>query len=263
VRGFIDSFMRLTRLGNLQVRALAGLAAGARWTLYPFSSYWRGTSDREAIAWVDRFCRPGGATLDLGAHFGLYTVGMARRVGPSGQVVALEPEATARARCMQHVRMNKLDWVHVFPYAASSTTGMIRFVDNGGAGSTTCFVSKEPGVGMLLPCVRLDDLYSSEGLRPPEFIKIDVENHGAEALEGARNLLGEHPSILMSFHSEQELAGAKAILVPLGYRVTSLAGVSVDWSQALYKTAILTAIVGKGPLSEAPRVPTKCHGFLS
>ena len=244
MRRLVDSFMGLTHLGNLPVRARDGIAKGARWTLYPFSSYWRGTSDREAIAWVDRFCRPGGAALDLGAHFGLYTVGMARRLGPSGQVVALEPEAVARGRCMRHVRMNRLDWVRVYAEAASSTTGKIRLVDNGGAGSTTCFVSRDSEIGLELPCVRLDDLYARDGLRLPNFIKIDVENHGAEALDGARNLLSAHPNILMSFHSEQELAGAESILAPLGYQVTSLAGEPVDWSQALYKTAILTAPSG-------------------
>jgi FkbM family methyltransferase len=241
VKRLIDIFMRLTHLGNIRVHARGGLAAGAYWTLYPFSSYWRGTSDLEAVRWVDRFCAPGTAALDLGAHFGLYTVGMARRVGPTGQVVALEPEATARARCIRHVRMNGLSWVKVYAEAASSFTGTIRLVENGGAGSTTSFVSRDPGVGESLACVRLDDLYSRDALRMPSFIKIDVENHGAEALGGARTLLVSRPSILMSFHSKEELAGAKGILAPLGYGVTSLTGARADWPDALYRTAVLTA----------------------
>jgi FkbM family methyltransferase len=233
--------MHWTRLGNLPMRVRGGVAAGARWTLYPFSSYWRGTSDTEAAGWVDRFCKTGGSALDLGAHFGLYTVGMAQRVGPTGQVISLEPEKTARERCLLHVRMNRLGWVRVFSEAASGTTGTIQFVDNGGAGSTTCYVSKDTGVGVSLACTRLDELYSREGLRAPEFIKIDVENHGAEALSGAGWLLDGRPNIMMSFHSKEELAGTKDILAPLGYRVVSLAGENVDWEMALYRTAILTA----------------------
>lgn len=244
MKSIFDRLMRWTRLGNLPVRVRGGLAAGASWTLYPFSSYWRGTSDIESTAWIDRFCKPGGSALDLGAHFGLYSVGMAQRVGPAGQVVALEPEETARKRCLRHVRMNRLDWVRVYGEAASSTTGTIRLVDNGGAGSTTCYVSRDAGAGITLPCIRLDDLYARESLRPPEFIKIDVENHGAEALSGAGKLLDGRPNIMMSFHSEQELAGAREILAPLGYRVVSLAGEAIDWSGALYRTAILTAKPG-------------------
>jgi FkbM family methyltransferase len=226
------------------MRVRGGLAAGARWTLYPFSSYWRGTSDKESTVWIDRFCKPGKSALDLGAHFGLYTVGMARRVGPTGLVVALEPERAARERCLLHVRMNRLDWVRVFGDAASDRTGTIWLVDNGGAGSTTSYVSKDGGSGIALPCVRLDDLYARERLRPPDFIKIDVENHGAEALAGAVGILAGKPEIMMSFHSEDELAGARGILEPLGYRVISLAGDNAKWGDALYRTAILTAKPG-------------------
>ena len=240
MKSILDRFMKWTRLGNWPVTVRGGLATGARWTLYPFSAYWRGTSDTEATSWVDRFCKPGGSALDLGAHFGLYSVGMARRVGPTGQVVALEPEEVARARCVLHLRMNRLDWVKVYGEAASSTTGTIRLVDNGGPGSTTCYVSSGPGPGTTLGCVRLDDLFAREHLRAPGFIKIDVENHGAEALAGAGTILAGRPNIMMSFHSEEELSGSKAILEPLGYHVLSLAGESVGWEKALYKTAILT-----------------------
>jgi FkbM family methyltransferase len=234
--------MRLTGLGNLPVRSKRGLISGARWTLYPFSSYWRGTSDQEAIPWVDRFCRPGGAALDLGAHFGLYTVAMAQRVGPAGQVISFEPENEARSKCLRHVRMNHLEQVRVFAEAASSTNGTLRLAGGDGAGSSTSFVSAEPGAGAMLSCVRLDDLFAREGLRPPQFIKVDVENHGAEALSGALGILASRPNILMSFHSEQELAGTRAILEPLGYHVISLAGANVEWDQALYRTAVLSTM---------------------
>ena len=241
MNALFNFLMRSTGLGNLPVRSRNGLISGARWTLYPFSSYWRGTSDSEAVAWIDRFCRPGGTALDLGAHFGLYTVAMAQRVGPEGQVIALEPEQTSRSKCLRHVRMNRLRQVRVFADAASSSTGTLRLAADGGAGSSTSFVSVDPGEGAMVPCVRLDDLYAREGLRMPQFIKVDVENHGAEALSGATGILATHPNMMMSFHSEDELAGTRAILEPLGYRVVSLSGKDVDWGDALYKTAILCA----------------------
>jgi FkbM family methyltransferase len=252
LKQLLDTIARVTGLGNLPVRARRGLVSGALWTLYPFSSYWRGTSDQEAIGWLDRFCRPGGATLDLGAHFGLYTVAMALRVGPSGQVIALEPERAARAKCARHARLNRMDQVRIYPEAASATNGMIRLSEDGGVGSSTSFVSQDPGAGTWLPCTRLDDLYAREGLRPPEFIKVDVENHGAEALSGAPGILAGHPHILMSFHSEQELAGSRKILEPLGYRVISLAGKDAGWEEALYRTMILTTSTRE---QLAPRVP--------
>lgn len=246
--------MRGTGLGNIPVRSRNGLLSGARWTLYPFSSYWRGTTDREAIPWLDRFCRPGCAALDLGAHFGVFTVAMAQRVGTSGQVIALEPDGTARAKCVRHVRMNRLGQVRVFPEAASSTNGTLRLVSEGDAGNSESFVSGDPGLGAAVPCVRLDDLYEKERLRPPQFIKVDVENHGAEALAGAPAILAGRPNILMSFHSEDELSGTRAILKPLGYHAISLSGQSIDWGQALYSNAILSTL--DNPMSSSPQDKT-------
>jgi FkbM family methyltransferase len=242
LKKLLVSLMRATGLANLPVRSRKGLIAGARWTLYPFSSYWRGITDRESIAWVDRFCRPGGAALDLGAHFGLFTVAMAQRVGPTGQVVSLEPDDEARAKCLRHVRMNHLDQVRVFPHAASSFNGTLSLVSDGGAGSSTSFVTSDAEKGAATPCVRLDDLYAAEGLRPPQFIKVDVENHGAEALSGAHALLSAGPGILMSIHSEEELAGTRAILEALGYHAFSLSGERVAWERALYTTSILSPL---------------------
>ena len=240
MKKIVDWLLRKTGLQFFPVRAREGLVRGARWTLYPFTSYWRGTSDPGAIRWVDQFCRPGGVAWDLGAHFGLYTVGMAMRVGPTGQVVSFEPEPAAFARCRLHVQMNRLAWVRVFPLAASSSNGSISLVSAEGAGSTTSYVTPATGSGPALASVRLDDLVSRENLRPPDFIKVDVENHGAEALAGAREVLASaRPNLLMSFHSEDELAGARSILAPLGYRVMALDGTPVDWSAALYKTALL------------------------
>jgi FkbM family methyltransferase len=235
-----DFLLGASSLQYLPVRARGGLIRGARWTLYPFTSYWRGTSDLEAVRWIDRFVRPGGVAWDLGAHFGLYTVGMATRVGATGQVVSLEPEPAAFARCRRHVGMNRLDWVRIFPLAASSTNGAVGLVSAEGAGSTTSYVTRDPGAGPLLTSVRLDDLMARENLRPPDFVKVDVENHGAEALEGARGVLASaRPNLLMSFHSEDELAGTQAILAPLGYRVLLLDGSPADWPAALYKTVLL------------------------
>ncbi len=247
MKTLFNQMMGWTGAGNIPVRARGGMIAGARWTLYPFSSYWRGTSDLESIPWVNRFCAPGGCTLDLGAHFGLYTVAMAMRVGPSGQVVSMEPGPVPREKCLRHVRLNHLDWVRVFPEAASNANGSFRLVQAEGPGSTTGFVASGSDTGVEIKCVRLDDLYSREGLRPPGFMKIDVENHGAEALDGARGLLAAHPNILMSFHSEQELSGSREILAPLGYRAYSLAGEAIVWERALYTTVALSVIPQERP----------------
>ena len=238
-------------IGNIRVRSPRGLVEGSLWTLFPFSSYWRGTSDAGCIQWLDRFCKPGVSTLDLGAHFGLFTVAMANRVGHTGHVVALEPDAAARGKCLAHVAMNGLSWVRVFPEAASSSNGTVAFEELDGEGSSTGRVSGDPGSGVSMPCVRLDDLYSRYSLPDPEFIKIDVENHGAQALMGAPRILSACPHILMSFHSRDEMSGTRDCLKGFGYRVLSLSGEPLDWEQSVYHTVVLTTG------SDRPAVPSQ------
>ena len=78
-------------------------------TLNPWSAYWRGTHEpslQQALIGV------GGVRSwncwDLGAPFGIYSVGLARRVGPDGAVAAFEPNPGSYARLVRHQRMNRL-----------------------------------------------------------------------------------------------------------------------------------------------------------
>lgn len=99
-------------VGLLPVTIRRGAAQGTRWTLFPWSSYWRGTHEPEVQAAIMSL---GGGDIsgwncwDLGAHFGLYSVALALRVGPEGQVAAFEPNPVSFARLERHRRMNGLD----------------------------------------------------------------------------------------------------------------------------------------------------------
>src|SRR5208283_897383 len=59
-----------------------------------------GAPERAALA---ALARPGMTVLDIGANLGLYSLLLARSVGPSGRVIAFEPDpdlcALLRANC--------------------------------------------------------------------------------------------------------------------------------------------------------------------
>ena len=66
--------------------------------------------------------------------------------------------------------------------------------------------------------VRADDLVAAGTLRPPHFIKIDVEGHAHRALLGMQATLSAHrPILIIGCHSPQEADGMLAVLGPLGY----------------------------------------------
>lgn len=222
----IGAVLRFTGLQYWPVRVRQGLPAGARWTLYPWTSYWRGgyepDMERAILSLGDL---TGKTCWDLGAHFGYYSIGLAQRVGPTGQVASFEPFPSSFSRLERHRRMNRLDWLRVFPCAASDRTGLQEFFTDTTEGDTAVHLAYEGEARtaatptISVPTVRLDDLVARGEIRPPDLIKIDVEGHGHRALAGAlESVRRKRPVILMGFHSPQEVAGTRELLAPLGYR---------------------------------------------
>jgi FkbM family methyltransferase len=226
-RRAIAHLLDRTPLGLWPVRVRSGIASGARWTLYPWTSYWRGTHEpalqAEMMALGNGDIR-GWACWDLGAHFGLYSVGLARRVGPRGEIAAFEPNPASFARLERHRRMNRLTWLKLFPAAVSDHNRGAELFTYGELGTTTTHLpydgeTRTTDVGALsIRTIRLDDLVNRGELRVPNFIKVDVEGHGHHAIAGMREALRtSRPIIIMAFHSPQEITGTMEILEPLGY----------------------------------------------
>lgn len=222
----ITGFLRVSGLQYWPVRARHGYNAGARWTLYPWTSYWRGTHEPEvthALAGVGDL--QGKVCWDLGAHFGYYSVGFAQRTGPTGQVLAVEPFPSSFARLERHRRLNRLDWLKPICAAASDRDGeadLIADTRHGDTGVHLAYDANErpaEGVPLLrIRTVRLDGLVARGEAREPDLMKVDVEGHGHHALAGALDTLRRRrPLILMAFHSDAEVAGTEALLDPLGY----------------------------------------------
>lgn len=212
-------------LGHFPVVVLKGLARGSWWSVYPHSAYWRlGGNDADVEAVLRRHAAlPGLVCWDIGAHQGIYSIGLARAVGPSGWVEAFEPDPVSLGRLRWHRRLNRVSNLRIHPVAVSDHSGEARLYQYHGFGSTTSHLPY-PGETLdqvpfrPITLIRLDD-WSGEGrLRPPGFIKIDVEGHAVAALDGMRETLRRHhPVMLLAIHSREEIDGARAILEPLGY----------------------------------------------
>jgi FkbM family methyltransferase len=220
--------LRVTHLQYLPVRVRRGLPVGARWTLSPWSAYWRGgyepEMERVILSWGDL---RGKVCWDLGAHFGFYSIGFALRTGPTGQVVAFEPLPSNYARLERHCRMNGLAWLKTYQCAVSDVTGEAEFFSDVSRGDTTVHLAYDEetktAATQTIPVrtIRLDDLVARGEICAPDIIKIDVEGHGHHAVGGAIDAIRHsRPVILMGFHSPLEVAGTLALLRPLGYQIT-------------------------------------------
>ena len=227
IKDFFSHLLRISRLELLPVRVRSGYIAGARWTLYPWTSYCRGTHEPVIQR---RFERLGGGDIrgwscwDIGAHFGFYSVGLALRTGPSGQVAAFEPNPQSFRRLEIHRRLNRLSWLKPYPAAASAAYGTAELFTYGNLGTTTTHLPYEGETRtentkpISITTLALDDLVKTGELRPPDFVKLDAEGHGHHALLGMRRSLAHsRPTIIIGLHSPQERLGTLSVLDPLNY----------------------------------------------
>src|SRR5690606_32216010 len=92
MKRLIQSVIRQCGLGDVAITVPAGINRRMRWTLFPWTSYWRGTHEPPVQQLIRQLPDLAGSCCwDLGAHYGFYSIALARLVGPSGQVVAFEP----------------------------------------------------------------------------------------------------------------------------------------------------------------------------
>jgi FkbM family methyltransferase len=141
--------------------------------------------------------RPGDVFVDVGANVGYFSLLAARRVGPTGQVVAFEPVALTRGQLAENVQLNRLGSVTVRGEALSDQAGEVEFfvgpTDHRGTSSLRPLAASSERIRVRT--VRLDDL---ELPGPVRVVKIDVEGAELLALRGmADTLRQDHPDLIV------------------------------------------------------------------
>ena len=167
----------------------------------------------------------GDVVLDVGAHFGYFSLLFSHLVGESGRVVSLEPTPSTYAVLKKNTA--DLKNVTALNVAAGRQRGRLSISDFGltySAWNTLSGSSRMPAV-LALPkaqidveVIRLDDWCKRESIRPT-VIKIDAENFEAEVIGGlAETLSWLRPRVLMETGSEQAIQAGRTLL-DLDYRV--------------------------------------------
>lgn len=196
-----------------------------------WSRYYPAAYEEAKHRFLLRHCQPGTTVIDGGAHIGLFTVVMARAVGPDGWVLAFEPTPGTRAVLTTTVALNQLGaTVSVRPEALAAATGRttLHIGPVPGTSSNSVAVPPPEGVGTEreVPTVAVDDLLP--GLAAPvSCLKLDIEGAELDALLGARATLDRfRPALCVEVHPRalkaagREPAAVHDLLVgDLGYEL--------------------------------------------
>jgi FkbM family methyltransferase len=132
--------------------------------------------------------RPADVVWDIGANVGHYTELFAARVGSGGTVVAFEP-SPVNFKALQS-RVGSLPNVRVLNCAIGSRDGTVNFVQGADALGATSRIAPSNAGGVGVEVRSGKSLLSTAELQAPHAVKIDVEGHEAEVLEGFGDILG-------------------------------------------------------------------------
>ena len=163
----------------------------------------------------------GGTALDVGANLGEWTVPLARKAGAGGRVLAVEPNPAIAEALGRTLRINNLRQAEVLDIALSDRAGTATLALSAASSGEARLAEPRTGErGIAVPTRRLDDLAAERGLDRLDLVKIDVEGHERQVLEGgAQTLVRFRPALVIeSGHESADDRGAIAALMErLGY----------------------------------------------
>jgi FkbM family methyltransferase len=171
--------------------------------------------------------KEGDVVWDVGAHAGMSAYYLAQMVGPTGKVVAFEPDASNFEFLERNIEMHQLSNVTPVKAALSDTTGTAMFFMDGtmSAGLSDYISYTAAAKSVEVQTLSLRDACEQFG-GAPNFIKMDIEGAELTVIESSLDFLKDH-GIHLSIESNHLVNGAltsgplDALLNKAGYRAWS------------------------------------------
>lgn len=117
----------------------------------------------------------GGTFVDVGANVGTYAVSLARHVGESGRVIAIEPHPVSGARLAFNTRASNLKNLTQVAAAAGDIDGTLK-IETDGDNLGASHISSAGG-GIEVPAKKLLTILQTNGVTAIDALKIDVEGY--------------------------------------------------------------------------------------
>jgi FkbM family methyltransferase len=175
-----------------------------------------GPHEQDIIVFLEQFLpkTPKGLFIDVGAHYGLYTIQLAKHFE---KVWAFEPHPRNFEILLRNIRANQLG--NITPYRLAlwdrdGEVGLLLGEGNDPNKISGRFKATDEKSELRAQSARLDTLAPED----VAFIKIDVEGGGHRVLMGAVKTLQKYrPTVQIEYHSKEEMEWCGKILYMFGY----------------------------------------------
>src|SRR6202790_1051822 len=140
--------------------------------------------------------------IDVGANIGYFSCLMSKLAGPSGKVLAIEPEPQNLKLLEQNIQLNRLTNMLVHPYdlGASEGSAMLGFYKPSNRGRHS-LLDRDAKSQIKVPVRTLDDIVRNSGTNVTSWslVKIDVEGYESSVIDGATETLPRIETLVMEF----------------------------------------------------------------
>ncbi|MFQ5545679.1 MAG: FkbM family methyltransferase, partial [Acidiferrobacterales bacterium] len=152
----------------------------------------------DEIGFVRKLLKPSMHAIDIGASYGVYTLMMARAVGPTGKVWSFEPANGAAAFLEKSIKQNQCAHIVLFQIALSNRTGVAKLRIN-----MNCELDRLAQPGDFdsdcedVQLRTLDECVQEHGWETIDFVKMDVEGEECRIVEGGKQFLSKQSPLIL------------------------------------------------------------------
>jgi FkbM family methyltransferase len=226
----------------LRVRRLETEVQGIRMWVDPASNFGKrvlreGNYEADLTGAFRELLQPGQTFVDVGANEGWFSMLAAGLVGPTGRVLACEPQERLWAVIAKNIFLNGYANVQLLPFAVAEQSGeaVINLYPSLNTGSSNISDSKRRWeTQQRIKLLPLTEILESLNGSPVDLMKVDVEGFEHKVLESAGDHLGTTiRSLVVELHPEQlEALGSTVdavmrLLESRGYTKETSSGVDV------------------------------------
>lgn len=215
--------------------------------------YFTGQYEPQETALIEALVKPGQTFVDVGAHWGYFSLIASQRTGPSGSVLAIEADPRLFRTLSRNIETNKLKNVEAIQVAAAAGLGSLRMAGYSEAhdswGVSRLISSEANFVSSDMFDVRtdsIDSLLDERRIKTVDVLKMDIEGAEALALRGMEAglrigryrlmIIEVHPPALVEFNSN--IGAITDFLSGLGYRAGKIRHSKRATTKAAYGTVV-------------------------